>query len=123
MKIVRKVSFCPIAIFRNIDKRSIRQTGRKRRDYNTTKLFFLSKRQHARFTKHAEKKCIDIESLIERRLDVWMVQRSIGYTIFSARQYICHRKVMVNNMYCKRPSRILCVGDCINIDNKNYHVT
>ncbi|MGX7583009.1 S4 domain-containing protein [Candidatus Vidania fulgoroideorum] len=59
----------------------------------------------------------DLESLLKRRIDIFLVKIQYFCTIFCSRQNISHRKVFVNDKICKYSSKILKKGDKISFKN------
>jgi ribosomal protein S4 len=66
---------------------------------------------------HTSKKVL---SLLERRLDVTLYRSNFVKNIITARQYILHKKILVNNKCITIPSYRLGAGDLISITPKNF---
>jgi ribosomal protein S4 len=84
----------------------------------------LSKKQlsqivnESRFYKgHDSKKIL---SFLEQRLDVILYRSNFAKNIALARQYISHKKILVNNKYITIPSYRLNPGDIISIAPQNW---
>merc|ERR1711937_877883 len=57
--------------------------------------------------------------LLESRLDTFVFRSGIAPTIFSAKQYINHKHIIVNNSCINIPSYILKPGDIVEVEKKS----